>query len=76
MDGLDHSPAPITEYMERHELSQQAFAKRMGVSQSAVSQWLSNGKGISLTTAERMEKRSRGEIKVQALFPKLFARAA
>lgn len=76
MDGYEHSPEPISEYMERHELSQKDFAKLMGVSQSAVSQWLSNEKGISIVTAEKMEKRSRGEIKVRALFPKLFASAA
>lgn len=76
MDGYEHTPQPIAEYMQRHELSQKDFAKLMGVSQSAVSQWLSNEKGISLPTAERMEKRTRGEIKVRALFPKLFASAA
>lgn len=76
MNGYQHSPTPIAQYMQRHELSQKNFAKQMGVSQSAVSQWLRLEKGISLKTAGRMEKRSKGEIKVSALFPKLFASAA
>lgn len=76
MNGYGHSPAPLTEYMERHGLSQKAFARRMGVSQSAVSQWLREEKGISIRTAEKMEKRSAREITVRALFPKLFAKAA
>jgi len=76
MNGYEHSPGPISEYLKRHELSQKDFAKLMGVSQSAVSQWLSGEKGISLTTASRIEKRTRGEIKVRILFPKLFANAA
>lgn len=62
--------------MARHALTQKDFAKQMGVSQSAVSQWLSKVKGISVETAERLEKRSRGKIKVQAIFPRLFERAA
>lgn len=76
MNGYQHSPEPITAYMKRHDLSQKSFAIRMGVSQSAVSQWLNQSKRISLTTAQRMEKRTRGEISVIALFPKLFGRAA
>jgi len=75
MSGLEHSPRPIAEYMERHALSQKDFAKFLGVSQSAVSQWLSLEKGISLTTAKKMERRTKGEINVRALFPKLFASA-
>lgn len=76
MHGYSHSPEPISAYLERHELSQKDFAQMLGVSQSAVSQWLSKAKGISLKTAEKMEKRSRGEIRVRALFPRLFADAA
>ena len=76
MDGYEHSPEPIAQYMKFHKLSQKDFARQMDVSQSAVSQWLSNEKGISLVTAEKLEKRSRGEIRVRALFPKLFASAA
>lgn len=73
MDGYEHSPEPISQYMKLHKLSQKDFARQMDVSQSAVSQWLSKEKGISLVTAKKLEKRSCGEIKVRALFPKLFA---
>lgn len=66
-----HSPKPILAYMKRHGLTQDDFADRMGYSQSAVSQWLNGRKSISIRTAERLEKRSDGEIKVRALFPKL-----
>lgn len=76
MNGYGHSPAPLSEYMERHSLSQKAFARRMGVSQSIVSQWLREEKGISMRTAERIEKRSAREITVRALFPRLFAKVA
>lgn len=71
-----HSPDPINSYMRQHKLSQKEFATKMGVSQSAVSQWLTGRKSISIRTAEQIEKRSAGKIRVRALFPKLFAKAA
>lgn len=71
-----HNPKPIATYMRRHGLSQQDFARRFGFSQSAVSQWLALKKSIGIRTAEHLEKRSEGEIRVRALYPRLFARAA
>ena len=73
---VTHSPEPIAAYMARHEMSQKQFAALVGASQSAVSQWLKKKKGVGIRTAERMERRTKGEIKVSALFPRLFARAA
>jgi transcriptional regulator with XRE-family HTH domain len=77
MNGfLAHSTVPIRAYMERHGMTQTDFARQMGVSQSAVSQWLRGEKGISIRTAGRLEKRSGGEIRIATLFPKLYTRMA
>lgn len=76
MNGYRHSPAPLRAYLERHGLTQGDFADQVNVCQSSVSQWLRGVKGISLRTAERIEKKTDREITVAALFPKLFARLA
>ena len=73
---VSHSPAPIIAYLERHQLSQTDFADLIGKSQSAVSQWLKKKKGIGIKTAERIERKTKGEITITALYPRLFAKAA
>lgn len=72
---LLHSPRPIVAYMRRHSLTQQEFAARIEKSQAAVSQWITGSRGMSIRTAEQIEEKTDGEIKVRALFPK-FGRSA
>lgn len=67
-----HDPSPIATYLERQGITQKEFAELVGVSQSIVSQWLSGERGIAIHTAHRLQKRTKREITVRALFPKLF----
>lgn len=70
-----HSPKPLIAYMRRHKLTQQEFASRVGYSQAAVNQWVNGKRSMSIRTAEDLERRSEGEIKVRALFPKFGRRS-
>ena len=67
-----HNPRPIAAYLKKHGISQWEFAARFGYSQSAISQWLSRKKSPSIRTAQDLQKKSAGEIKVRDLFPKFF----
>jgi predicted transcriptional regulator len=71
-----HSADPIADYMERNGLSQRAFANLIGVSQAAVSQWLTGARGMDIRSAELMQRRTKGQITVRALYPKLFEQGA
>lgn len=62
--------------MERHDLSQSQLANLLGVSQSAVSQWLAGKLKMRLRRASHIEKKTGGEIKRHKLFPRLFKQAA
>lgn len=76
MSDVAHSTAPILKYLEEEAMSQKEFAAFIGVSQSAVSQWLARTKGIGLKTARRMQKRTKGKISVVAIYPSFFGKAA
>lgn len=69
------SADPIRAYIESRAITQKDFAKLAGVSDSAVSQWLAGTKGMDMRTAARIEKRTKREIVVRALFPKFFERS-
>lgn len=70
-----HCAAPILAYLKRQKMTQKDFAALVGVSQPAVSQWISGSKGIDIRTAHRIEERTRGRVSVRHLFPRM-ARAA
>lgn len=63
----------IEQYMARHKLTQKKFARRVGVTQSMVSQWLRGARPISPESAKRIEKRTGGEIQRVQILPELFA---
>jgi DNA-binding transcriptional regulator YdaS (Cro superfamily) len=66
----------ISGYLEKHELSQEQFAKQIGVSQGLVWQWLNGHTRITAEKAVEIEKKTKGEIKRHALRPDLFAKEA
>lgn len=70
------SAAPITAYLKRHGMTQSDFAKLIGVSDAAVSQWLAGTKGMKVKTAARIEKRTKREVQIRSLFPQMFSRSA
>ncbi len=72
MDVFRHCPKPLLAYMKRHGLSQAAFGKRIGASQAAVSLWVTKKGRMDVKRADGIERRTRGEIKRQDLFPRLF----
>jgi predicted transcriptional regulator len=76
MTDVAHSTAPIIQYLEEEQMSQKDFAAFIGVSQSAVSQWMSGTKGIGLKTARRMQKKTKGRITVVSIYPSFFGKAA
>lgn len=69
----------IKAYLEKHQLSQEQFAKQIGVSQGLVWQWIEGRTRITAERAVEIEKKTEGEITRHALRPDLYparARAA
>jgi DNA-binding transcriptional regulator YdaS (Cro superfamily) len=64
----------IMAYMKRHRLSQKEFGKRVGTSQSMVSQWLTGRRPIGAERAVAIERRTKGEISCEDLLPNVFRR--
>lgn len=54
-----------------HFGSQTAIAEKLGVKQSAVSQWLNNSCQISVNNALKIEKLTNGQFRAVDLCPKL-----
>jgi len=65
----------ISAYLEKHKLSQEQFAKLLGVSQGLVWQWLEGKTRITAERAKEIEGKTRGEITRHDLRPDLFDRA-
>ena len=63
-------------YLEKHQLTQEQFAKKLGVSQGLVWQWLSGKQTITAERAVEIEKETDGEISKHDLRPDLWERAA
>ena len=64
--------AAIQEYLDRHKISQQQFAARLGVTQSLVSQWITGSTRITEDNGAKILLVTGGELTPQDLFPKLF----
>ena len=62
MKGRNGGSKHILAYMTRHRLTQQAFAKRVGVGQSMISQWVTHKRPISPEAAIKIEERTKGEV--------------
>ena len=59
-------------YLKKHEISQEAFAKSLGVSKGLVWQWLNGRTKITGRYAVAIERVTAGEIKRQHLLPELY----
>jgi DNA-binding transcriptional regulator YdaS (Cro superfamily) len=66
----------IQAYIERHGLTQTEFAKRIGVDQSMVSQWVTHRRPISPEAAMKIEQKTNGEISKADLRADLWQRQA
>lgn len=62
----------LDRYLKKHGISQQDFAKRIGCSQSLVSQWLSGATQMTGRWAIEVERLTEGEVKRQQLLPELY----
>jgi len=63
----------LSAYLKHSELSQAAFAKKVGVSQGRVSQWL-DGETIPAERCVAIEKATQGRVTRQDLRPDLFGK--
>ena len=63
-------------YLEKHGLSQGEFAKRIGVSQGLVWQWLSGKTRVSPSKAKDIEAKTEGEITKAELRPDIWEEEA
>jgi DNA-binding transcriptional regulator YdaS (Cro superfamily) len=51
----------LAAYLKKHNLSQKAFAERVGVTQGCVWQWV-NGYAVSAKNAVEIERATNGEV--------------
>ena len=65
----------ISKYLETKGLSQEVFAKQIGVSQGLVWQWLGGRTRITAERAVELEKKTGGEITRYDLRPDIFGTA-
>jgi len=63
-------------YLEKNALSQEQFAKKVGVTQGAVWQWLSGETRITAERAVQIEQITDGQVSRHDLRPDLFESAA
>lgn len=64
--------AAIQDYLAKHKLSQKSFADKLGVTQTAVSQWINGKTRVDEDNAASIIRVTGGEVSAQDLFPKLF----
>lgn len=69
-------PATLAAYLEEKEITQTAFAEKLGVSQGAVWQWLNGVTEISPKRARQIEKVTRGAVRAVDLRPDIFEELA
>lgn len=65
----------IATYLAEKELSQEAFAKQIGVSQGLVWQWLDGRTRITAERAIEIDEKTNGEITKADLRPDIFGPA-
>lgn len=66
----------IRDYLKKHDLSQDDFAKSIGVTQGLVWQWLEGRQRITAERALEIEEKTKGEITREELRPDLFRKSA
>lgn len=62
----------LQSYLKKHQISQEAFAKSLGVSKGLVWQWLNGRTEITGRWAVEIERVTQGEIKRQQIRPELY----
>lgn len=62
----------IPQYLRKEGLTQTEFARRLGVSSAAVSQWVNKARKISPRKAKLIEEATDGAIKRGDLLPEVF----
>lgn len=70
------SDMDIRDYLKKHDLSQDDFAKSIGVTQGLVWQWLEGRQRITAERALEIEEKTKGEITREELRPDLFRKSA
>jgi len=60
-------------YMKSNNLTQQAFAEMVGLTQGTVSQWLKGQTRVSAENARLIERATSGAVKAAELRPDVFA---
>lgn len=63
----------IQAYLEKHRISQQDFADKVGVSQGLVSQWIKGRSRVTPRLAPIVIRETEGELTREALFPELYS---
>lgn len=59
-------------YLKKHQITQESFAKTLGVSKGLVWQWLNGRTRITGQWAVEIERVTDGEVKRQHLLPELY----
>jgi DNA-binding transcriptional regulator YdaS (Cro superfamily) len=59
----------LSDYLTRHELSQEAFAKSIGVSQGMVYQWIAGRTPVAVQKAVLIERATGGLVSRKDLHP-------
>ena len=59
----------LTEYIAKHELTQEEFAQLLGVTQGAVWQWIAGRKPVSAESCIAIERETAGEVRCEELRP-------
>lgn len=62
----------IADYLARKNLSQAEFARRVGVSEGLVWQWINGRTAITAEKAVAIERATEGELSREALRPDVF----
>lgn len=64
----------LTDYLQKHRLSQAQFAERLGVSQGMVWQWLAGRSRVTAERAVQIETATRKAVRARDLRPDLFGK--
>lgn len=75
MNHPEPTPSPaqaITAYLERHQMSQRAFAELLSVNPSAVSQWACGRTRMATEIAKLAEEKTGGELPRHILRPDVY----
>lgn len=64
----------LAAYLEKHGISQERFARKLGVSQGLVWQWLNGRTLITAEMAAAIERKTNGKVRRVDLRPEVFGK--